>query len=520
MDRDPLPPFNTPEDAGEGMRVWRERFHTAAYMTLLMGAVFARAYQAPFYSDGVSGEGGAGVMPSPPLGDAHGEEDESSGPGASLDVEAEARRKELWDLLRQASSDRSNNMKRHLRLMVNESTREYLRQFPVYDLNDELGGQEKVFGPFIEWFIRVIIAQYHNVTPKPATRDPSRPAIQKEIERLEADEYADHSADVLTGGDWVEWPDDGRTLSELFDPSKFAGSPAEAEAVVWAAMQAVHMFEFILTCVTNLDGSCRFGRRCCCTCCCDDGGGTVPGSTSTSTPLDLWITPTKAVTAKVVLFGVFQAEEIVMQADVESSIDQQLVAHFPTARCVSASASSPTSFPHPHDEWRGFDINDKEYLDIPLVLEDLYSRSGIANVNTLDNPLGPRSSGYARPPPPLQLFMFLLEKYFNLEFGYGLFEGMFRDSEQSYWLFKKRATIFAHGPELVPERNVLDYTNGMEFLVPLYTRTLAFKDRGVTYCNDRLYHGNPRTWEPDYDHFEMQRALDEGWSLSGPWLPR
>ncbi|KAH7629974.1 hypothetical protein B0T09DRAFT_399664 [Sordaria sp. MPI-SDFR-AT-0083] len=455
-DRKPPPPINdnAPEDPGEGMRVWRERFHIAAYMSLLMGAVFARAYNAPFYPKEED-------LDNTPLSSLS----SSSGNGGSL--EAEARRKELGDLMRQASSDRSSE--RYFRLTVKEDMREYLRQFPVYDLNDELGGQEKVFGPFIEWFIRVTISQYNSnkTIPKPATRDPSRPAIRVEIDRLYADRNCGRCPD-LPGSAWMECHRDGTLLSELFDPGKFAGSPAEAEAVVWSAMQAVHMFEFIITYVTNLDRSYRFGRS-----------------------------------SKVVLFGVFQTEEILMQVDVKSSTEQQLVAYFPPA-CACASASSPSPSPHSHG-CEGYLCDNLNCLDIPLVFDDLYNRPGIAN-----HKIGENDIGYNRPPPPLQLFMFLLEHHFHLEFDWGLFT-TFRDGPQDYWPFKKRATIFAHGPELVPERNVLDYTNGMEFLVPLYPRPLSFCNLGDWYFDDDLhYHGNPRTWEPDYNAFEEGIRLG-GW---------
>lgn len=324
------------------MRVWTERFHTAAYTSLLMGAVFARAYNQPFYPD-------VDDTSSSPSGDGHLEDQSPSS-------EAEARRKELWDLMRKASSDRSNE--RHHRLTIKEDMREYLRQFPVYDLNNELGGQENVFGPFIEWYIRFTISQYNKTTPKPASRDPSRPAIQLEIDRLYA--AFDRGEDVDRCPDrpskaFMEW--DSTQLSESF-PTSFVGSPAEGEAVVWAAMQAVHMFEFILTCITNLDGRCRFGRSC--TCCDSNNQEGTAGSTSTSpTPTNLWITPSKAVTAKVVLFGIFQAEEILMQVDVKYSIGQQLVAYSPPTH---ASASSPYTYP----DGEGY-VNHNDYLDIPLV---------------------------------------------------------------------------------------------------------------------------------------------------------
>ncbi|KAK3402268.1 hypothetical protein B0T20DRAFT_345907 [Sordaria brevicollis] len=426
-DRKPPPPINTPEDRGEGMRVWTERFHTAAYTSLLMGAVFTRAYNQPFYPAKVTAAQSSSY---------------SSSNGTSSRTEDQLRRT-LWAFMRNSHLGFSDEGQH--RLTADEEILEYLRRFPVYDLNDELGNQEKVFGPFIDWFVGFTISQYNNAKPKPATRDPSRPDVELEIKRLEA--ALDRGEDVdrcpeLPGNAFMDWPRDGTLLSESFPPS-FVGTPAEGETVVWAAMQVVHIFEFILTCVTRPDGKRFFGRTC---------------------------------TAKVVLFGIFEAEEVLMQADVKRSTEEQLVAH------------SPPTLPSPSSLYLDSEEPAKEFLDIPLVLDDLYNYSGIANQN----------DSFNTPPPPLQIFTFMLRHDFNLQFCQIMFS-IFLRTPQTYWLFKKRATIFAHGHELVPERNVLDYTNGMEFLEPYETPNLYYEDPNDF---EDAYLGNPRTWEPDYAFFE------------------
>ena len=102
------------------MGIWRERFHAAAYTTLLMGAVLARAYNQPFYLDMTQ------TSPS--------------------DEEADAYRCKLSDLMRKASVSRG----RYLELGIKDEEREYLRRFPVFDLNDELEAQKETFSPFFK----------------------------------------------------------------------------------------------------------------------------------------------------------------------------------------------------------------------------------------------------------------------------------------------------------------------------------------------------------------------------------
>ena len=189
------------------------------------------------------------------------------------------------------------------------------------------------------------------------------------------------------------------------------------------------MFEFILTCMINPDGKRRLGRRAV------KNAGSFSGR--------------KTRTARVVLFGVFQAEEILMPDDVMESAGQKLFAHSPPR--------TPATVPSP-------------VLDIPLVLEDLYLRSGIPN----------RIDGrYNTPPPPLQLFTFTLRHHFNLQFHLRAFGTHWTD-EQDYHRFKIRATIFANDRELVPEREWSDYTNGTEFLVEYRPGLLSFGVDDIT----------------------------------------
>jgi hypothetical protein len=124
-------------------------------------------------------------------------------------------------------------------------------------------------------------------------------------------------------------------------------------------------------------------------------------------------------------------------------------------------------------------------LDIPLVLEDLYLRSGIPNLN----------HGRNVGPPPLQLFTFLLKNHFNLQFHKSAFESTWR-AIQDYHFFKNRATIFANGPEKVPHREWFDYTNGTEFLVEYQPPLLTFFDgRDMDDINPRAWNlGNTSSY--------------------------
>jgi hypothetical protein len=91
------------------------------------------------------------------------------------------------------------------------------------------------------------------------------------------------------------------------------------------------------------------------------------------------------------------------------------------------------------------------------------------------------------PPPPLQPFTFLLKNHFNLQFHESVFDTTWR-AIQDYHFFKNRATIFANGPEEVPQREWFDYTNGTEFLV-------KYQPPLLTFFNGRdIDDINPRAW--------------------------
>jgi hypothetical protein len=406
LDRSPPPPVNTPEEP-QGMDVWRERFHEAVYTTLLMGAVFARAYNQPFY---------------PPTTRA-------SPSGEEADEGAEACRRELLDLLCKASARSALSY-----FGIGEAERDYLGRFPVFDLNDTRGGQKETFGPFIEWFIRSVILQ-HQADPPKSSRD----LLLCDEARAARDGQED--LPCLCSEDW---PDTGG-FSQWFS----GGSPAEGEAVLWRLMQLIHMFEFILTCIENADGKPRLGRewwrwkR---------SARSVPGTTRT---------------IRVVLFGVFQAEEVVMPDDIVEAVYQQLLAHGPHASDSAASISPPN-------------------LDIPLVLENLYLRSGIPNKGVA----GEYNRRYNLPPPPLQIFTFTLRHHFNLQIHRGAFNTHVKEY-QDYHYFKSRATIFANGLDQVPDRNWADCTNGTEFLVEYQPPTLRYSP---PVFGDETE--NPRTWFP------------------------
>jgi hypothetical protein len=209
------------------------------------------------------------------------------------------------------------------------------------------------------------------------------------------------------------------------------------------------MFEFIHTCIVNGEGIRGQGRR------------AVPE------PWELCFSgPTR--TARVVLFGIFAAEEIEMPRDYSSSADHQLLADpvqshglkKPFKREKYLEASPPI-------------------LDVPLVLLDLYQRSGMSNKNHNEH----------TPPPPLQLFNFMLKHHFNLQFHEKLFYTYIKNISY-YHAFSNRASIFANGPEHAPTRQYFDYTNGSEFLTEYRPPLLSWR-APYDYSPRQL---NPRTW--------------------------
>ncbi|KAJ4419549.1 hypothetical protein N0V85_000959 [Neurospora sp. IMI 360204] len=458
-------PLIFPEEP-EGMPVWRGRFHRAAYTSLLMGAVFARAYNEPFYAPDLDPDL---TSSSSTTLDQRAAED---APQAMSD--SHKARGELLNSIRRAVFNRVQGKFHHREngahnFYLQKEEIECLRQFPVYDLNDELGGQEKVFGPFIEWFMRSTVAEYRATEPTPASRDPSRPEL---VMDTETEEHQNNAYWIYPSMAHYEWPEDGTQLTAWFK----GGSPAEGEAILWAAMQSIHIFEFILTCISNLDGAWRFGR---------------------DSRKNVALFSGQTVTAKVALFGVFQAEEILMPFQIDDSVDQHLLARRPVASTrPSYLFPSPPGVEedgHAPEDPSGEANPGTELLDIPSFLEELYNYSGMPNVY----------SGNIRenlPPPPLQLFIFLLQHHFRLQFYKDVFQTYWEDG-QDYWNFRNMATIFSNGLELVPNRNPIMCRSGMEFLVPYQKPDYEFDESRWGYTRSE-YSWNPRTYEPNTSYFD------------------
>ncbi|KAH6696901.1 hypothetical protein F5X68DRAFT_238200 [Plectosphaerella plurivora] len=411
-DRIPPPPTGTPEEPGEGMRVWRERFHGAAYITLIMGAVFCRAYQQPFFPS---------TAPSSPDGN-----------------EMEDSRRELLELMRKAVNSQSwcNPLE------IKERERDYLRRFPIFDLTDELGEHSNIFRPFIEWFMGLALDQLQNGPPRS-----SRDLLRDDVKAVT--QFENPAENVTMPGTSSDWPESG-----LFTQWFTGGTDAQGEAILWLTMQSIHMFEFIHTCIVNGDGT-RGQGRC-----------------AVRKPHELAFSG-KVRTARVVLFGVFAAEEIEMPGDYSDSADHQLLAD--------------PAIPHKLKE----PFRQEEYLsasppilDLPLMLQGLYQRSGIAN----------RNHGEKMPPPPLQLFTFILKHHFYLQFNQRMFYTFIKDVSKYHW-FRNRATIFSNGPENAPNRQWFDCTNGSEWLIEYKPPLLTWQ---APFSWEEL---NPRTWD-----------LEEGWS--------
>ena len=420
LDREDPPPVNPPEEP-QGMGIWRERLHEAAYTSLLMGAVFFRAYNQPFYPETTRAPSSA----------------------KEADEETDKSRREIIDLLGKTSYRYASFSP----FVIDEEKRDYLGRFPVFDLNDALGGQKETFSPFIKWFIQSAISK-HRAEPPLSSRDF---LLRDEARAAIDDSYRVYSLPSSCLGDG---PETGG-LSQWYT----GGSPAEGEAVLWRLMQSIHMFEFILTCIANSDGKRRLGRE--------------PSKRANSLS-------GKTRTANVVLFGVFQAEEIAMPDNFLDAVHQQLLAHG-TRPSETAASVSPS------------------HLDIPLVLEELYMRSGIPNTD----------DGRPLPPPPLQLFTFTLRHHFNLRFhSYAFITPIRIDEDQDYHFFKNRATIFANGLDQVPDREWFDCTNGTEFLVEYHPPALLFCTPPQGYENN-----NPRTWVPpcfpEHRFYHSWRSLRE-----------
>lgn len=128
--------------------------------------------------------------------------------------------------------------------------------------------------------------------------------------------------------------------------------------------------------------------------------------------------------ASVVLFGVFQVEEISMPALVKDAAHTSVIAnpgvqmkeHEGDAIKSPSVVSSPSNI-----------------VDIDCILDTLYTNSTRPN----------HHDGYPAPPPRLQLFTFILRKYFDLRFSEREFELFYK--HQPYAEFIQESIIFRTG---------------------------------------------------------------------------
>ena len=159
------------------MGIWRQRFHEAAYTSLLMGAVFSRAYNQPIYPETTQA---------------------SSALGEEANEEAVVARRDLLDLLGKTSC-RSASFSP---LVIDEERRNYLGRFSVFDLNDALGSQKETFSPFIKWFFQSAILKYQTEPPL-SSRDL---LLRDEVRAAIDDPYLSYR---LPSFCWMDWPETG-----------------------------------------------------------------------------------------------------------------------------------------------------------------------------------------------------------------------------------------------------------------------------------------------------------------------
>lgn len=350
--RRPPPPLGTPEPP-EGMPQWRERFRNALYTTLFMGAVLSRAYNEPFYPNGIS------------CADAH----------------ADQCRVDLLGRLKGFKQSTTE-------FCIEPSHRDYLLRFPAYNLNGDHSVLEETFGALEDWFIHSSILQTHD-RPMSARFCQGPRHVPAPFGRRW---FASHPHSPVSRDGWVvPWP-------ERLSPP-FAEAPAHVTAsTLWMIMQSIHMFEFLLSCFENVDG--------------EEGRGRPESPRGYGD-----FNPEIKRTTDIVLFGVFQAEKASTLRRYELSAERPF-----RARPVgSATHKDPLL----------------DFIDIPVVLEALYLRSGLPN-----EARWPTGHSLFVPPPPLQIFNFLLAKHFRVILDFP--EDRYRDSTNKYIEFNASAAVFAN----------------------------------------------------------------------------
>lgn len=203
----------------------------------------------------------------------------------------------------------------------------------------------------------------------------------------------------------------GHLARYLIEDIAIVSDSACATDVPWEVMASIYAHEYHSPQFFNAGGKCRHGW--------------LPLKNSTGSDLP----PTRKVT--VVLFGEFQLEEIYMPISIEDIHRTRLVA---TQLQASSSESAQESNPF---ACHGFDI--------AATLRYRYQSLG-----------GEEELEDCAPHPPLQLYTFMLEKFYGLEFSPCVFD---RTYGEGYYMTFLWETIFGHDYRTGLDPTFLDLLN-------------------------------------------------------------
>ena len=293
-----------PEDIGS-IEVWRERFDTTLYMSLILGAALTRAYRQPFIDD-------------EPM------------PGTN---EAKQTRRSILEKVN-AMSGGSSPL-----LSLDAAELEYLQSYPVYRLDIDFKTHDTVFSSLADWFMSTVLED-----------DRARPPISPPAPTPRI------NASLFNVAGPTSWPESS-PLSDRFA----RGSCKEESRVIFSTIiRTIHAYCFLHSCLARVP---------------DPDEDELPPAGLTRS-------------AKIVLLGVFHAQEVFMPPNASDSIESSL---------QRRGASSPLP-----------------YLNLGDIINPLYSHQ--YNLS-LDSENIKRSSGgkvrilvY----PPMHFFAYILEKEFGV----------------------------------------------------------------------------------------------------------
>jgi hypothetical protein len=303
----------TPDEA-EDNHLWRERFDTAVYTSLLLGAVLTRAYFLPFLNETAS--------------------------PAKL------------SLLGRFTNDPFVGFNGPY--LSQPEVKYLVRSFAAYDFLGTFTHQDLAFDSTADWFVHATLKDLEGTDP------PSSALSYLAFQNKERKLFHISPRSRI-------WPWD-KALSSHYT----RGPPSEGDALSAAIMRAYEMVTFLLRCaVAALD---------------------VPTWPRPSIRSENYTPPLSMRTAKVVLFGIFQAETIQMPAVISDIPSCPLVA-FKIAPSNTVSDIAGVL----------------GWLHIALVEDSTGSYYPLHQYDA-DNV----HSGPTMPSPPIQFFAFMLKKYFKV----------------------------------------------------------------------------------------------------------